>query len=58
MKMPITPGEFEKRMKELDMGGDCEGPHIDADKLLCEVLESLGYEGGVKIFKNMDKWYA
>ena len=31
--------------------------HEEADDLMCEVLKSLGYEAGVKIFEEMTKWY-
>ena len=53
------PAEFEKRMKEIaEIKHDDEGRHREADKLLCEVLDSLGYGAGVKIFEGIGKWYA
>lgn len=54
----IMPAEFEKKMKEVESIGDIEDRHREADKLLCEVLESLGYAAGTKVFKEMRKWYA
>lgn len=38
--------------------GDPEGDHIRADKVMCEVLTSLGYGELVKAFETIKKWYA
>jgi hypothetical protein len=54
----MTPNEFLKKMREISEKGDQEGSHVDADRLMCKVLEEHGYVGGVKIFKQMPKWYA
>lgn len=54
----VTPADFEDRMKEIANRKDTEGRHVDADKLLCEVLNSLGYEAGVEIYEKIGKWYA
>ena len=54
----ILAGEFERRMKEIEKMGDIEDRHVEADNLLCEVLESMGYSAGTKIFREMRKWYA
>ena len=66
----ITPAEFEDRMRELKeshsyinevTGKKNEDPemfHIDADKLMIEVLNSLGYEKGCEIFSSAEKWYS
>ena len=43
---------------ENSTGYDIEGAHSEADDLMCQLLEELGYEEGVKIFKNAEKWYA
>jgi hypothetical protein len=32
--------------------------HEEADALLYEVLEGLGYSEGVQIFNHMEKWYS
>ena len=69
----MTPLEFENKMKELvglqnieityrgelfvDVS-DPETTHKKADNLLAEVLNSLGYQKGIKIFESMPKWYA
>ena len=58
----MTPKEFEKRMKEIaESEGryrDAENTHSEADELMETVLKELGYGDGVKIFREMDKWYA
>ena len=54
----MTPQEFAKKMQEISENGDTEISHGDADDLMCSVLEFWGYKEGVKIFKEMDKWYA
>ena len=53
----MTPEEFAARMEDCGKG-DPEGDHSRADDLMCELLESLGYQDGVKLFRNMEKWYA
>ena len=55
---PMEPEMFELRMSKIDASSDIDGRHADADKLMCELLESLGYGEGVKIFTAMHKWYA
>lgn len=31
--------------------------HMEADKLICDTLEMLGYVEGINIFKRNKKWY-
>lgn len=50
--------EFAKKMEEIFKNGDVEFSHVEADELMAEVLSSLGYEEGVKIFLSHEKWYA
>ena len=45
-------------MKEIEGNGDTKEAHMEADKLMCSLLETLGYGQGVEIFRNMGKWYA
>lgn len=59
--MTTTPEEFKKRMLDIfpESGGyDSEAAHVDADDLMCEVLEELGYGDGLKPFKTANIWYA
>lgn len=37
---------------------DTEIAHIDADDILCQFLESLGYEDVVSEYQKIDKWFA
>ena len=53
-----TPEEFAKKMYQLAGSGDEEADHVKADELMCQLLTSLGYGEGVKIFRDMDKWYS
>jgi len=55
----MKPKEFKKRMQAiLDGEYDPEEQHADADKLLCETLKELGYEEGINVYNQIDKWYA
>jgi 5'-deoxynucleotidase YfbR-like HD superfamily hydrolase len=54
----MTPEEFAEKMKEIEISFDPEKAHSKADDLLCAVLRELGYEDGIKIFEEMEKWYA
>lgn len=51
----MTPAEFAQMMRLIS---DAKAAHLQADSLMCEVLESLGYGEGVEIFENMEKSYA
>ena len=53
-----TPKEFAEKMRQLAENGDPEADHIKSDELMCQLLTSLGYGEGVKIFKEMYKWYS
>ena len=57
----ITAAEFERRMREINKdrirNQDEEKSHLEADRLMCEVLKSLGYEVGVRVFEGMPRWY-
>ena len=58
----MTHEEFESRMKKIEEkinhDYDYEITHVEADALLIEALDDLGYGAGCKIFENMPKWYA
>lgn len=38
--------------------GDTEQSHMDADKILCDLLVALGHEEIVKEYHTIEKWYA
>lgn len=54
----MSPEEFKKKMKEYSKSPFISDAHMDADALMMNVLESLGYGEGVEIFDSMEKWYA
>ncbi len=54
----ISPTEFLEEMRSLSYEYDTEHEHLLADELMCKILESLGYAEGVKVFREMTKWYA
>ena len=54
----MSPEEFTRRMHEIAAGGDTEISHAEADRLMMQVLTSLGYGDGATVFAEMDKWYA
>lgn len=56
-----SPEEFAdkmNRLREEAIRDDYEFPHIEADGMMCELLSSLGYEEGAKIFDDMPKLYS
>jgi hypothetical protein len=56
----MTPQEFAEKMREFKKlsNDDEETAHSQADALMCQVLEEVGYKKGVTSFRVMHKWYA
>ncbi len=56
----MTPRQFLKQMKKIvekeKQDGDHEVAHANADKLMCDVLTSLGYKSGVDLYEEITKW--
>lgn len=50
--------EAEERLEELQLLGNLEQAHIDADKVLCELLIALGFKDVVAEFEAIDKYYG
>jgi len=50
--------EAEERLEELQLLGNLEQAHIDADKVLCELLNALGFKDVVAEFEAIDKYYG
>lgn len=46
------------QLRELQSSDDIETAHVLADNILCEILETLGYDGIVNEYTKIDKWYA
>lgn len=53
-----TPYDFAYTMKDLSEIVDREDRHRAMDEAMCDLLISMGYEAGVHIFQNAEKWYA
>jgi hypothetical protein len=51
------PGEFAGAMVLIYQGDDIEARHQEAVRLMLKLLRSLGYDGGVTVFENMEKRY-
>ena len=45
-------------LKELATFKDIEAAHIQADDMLCWLLEQLGYKEVVDAYEDINKWYA
>ena len=61
--MPMTELEtvvehYRKQLVKLQKSQDIEEAHGSADKILCSLLVSLGYEDIVKEYDKIGKWYA
>lgn len=49
---------YMKRLKEAQQGSDVESAHAEADQVLCDLLEALGYTKIVEEYDKVSKWYA
>lgn len=56
----MTKEDFKQEMQNIMDQNDCdwESAHYEADKLIIELLNELGYDDGAKIFDDMPKWYS
>ncbi len=60
---PPTPEEFKVKLNAIRFiyfheKNDMEECHTEMDDYILKVLETLGYEEGVKVFRTTPKWYA
>lgn len=53
-----TSARMVNKLKALQSNPDKEAAHSQADKILCDLLNSLGYDDVVKEFEKLEKWYA
>lgn len=58
--MRYTPIGFEKAMQNIVIAHpfDPEVAHLEADKLMREVLTSLGYKDGIIVYDKITKYYG
>jgi len=54
----ITREEAIQELRDLQVGGDTESEHWQADEVLCRVLKSLGETEIVEEWLKVEKWYA
>ena len=54
----MTKKEAIKQLKERQQSDDKEVAHAEADDILCDLLDSMGYKDVVKEFRKIPKWYA
>jgi hypothetical protein len=54
----MTREEAIQRLKDEQENGDTEIAHINADDVLCDLLESLGYGDVVGEYEKINKWHA
>jgi len=62
-KDPPTPYEFEQKIGSIMQlywidRRDIETCHVELDEYICQVMESLGYSDGIRLFRKIPKWYA
>lgn len=50
--MMITPGVFEREMKQIEENGSSSKIQ-EAEKIIKDVLESLGYAAGLRIYEKL-----
>ncbi len=50
--------EMVKRLQAEVDNDDTECAHVEADNILCELLEKLGYKDVVEKYNKVSKWYA
>jgi len=50
--------EMVKRLRAEVGNDDTEQAHVNADKILCELLEKLGYKEVVDKYNEVSGWYA
>ena len=54
----MTREEAIAKLRKCAEDEDVEVAHDDADRVLCELLESLGYADVVEAWHKVPKWYA
>lgn len=50
--------KYLRKMREAGANNDTEVAHSDADELLTELLEDLGYKRVVSVYRKIKKWYC
>lgn len=45
-------------LDEIAKSGDTEAAHRNADKVLCALLKTMGFDDVVEAWEKVEKWYA
>ncbi len=56
--MKRTIEEIIAKLKELQQDDDIEKAHLEADWIICDLLDDLGYTEVTKEYDKISKWYA
>ena len=56
--MRRTIEEIIAKLKELQQDDDIEKAHLEADWIICDLLDDLGYTEVTKEYDKISKWYA
>lgn len=54
----MSPDAFAQKMREIADWGDAEIAHSEADYLMLDQLDALGYREGVEAFRSMTRHYS
>jgi hypothetical protein len=54
----MTEEDAVKKLMDCQENGDTEGAHVDADNVLCDLLDDLGYSSVVAEYRKVRKWFA
>ena len=54
----MTEKDAIELLRKLQEDYDTEAAHIDADEVLCEFLDALGYGNVVLEYNAIHKWYG
>ena len=54
----INIEEIKAKLKELQQSDDVEQSHYEADQIICNLLNDLGYKDILKEYNKISKWYA
>ena len=55
---PITRDKALIKLRKLQKNKDIESAHCDADHVLCDLLETLGFKDVVQEYHKVKKWYS
>lgn len=63
MSLPIAPNEEARQhalaeLRALKDSGDSEAAHIDADRIVMQLLSRMDMDDLVEAFEAIPKWYA